>query len=275
MRIRVSHMTRYDYERPAKSVIQLLRLTPRGHEGQQVLRWRVDIDADADVRKGEDALGNITHTAFIAGPISRLTVTVEGEVETWETHGMVRGSLERFAPEVFLGETALTAPNRALKAFASGIAERAGDDALTRLHALNVAVYEEFAFDTAPTESTTTAAEAFDLKRGVCQDLTHVFITAAREMGLPARYISGHLAPPDGAVDQEAAHAWAEAYAPDLGWIGFDPTNGISPTPAYIRVAAGRDYLGAAPVRGSRQGGGRENMDVRLNVSHAAHQTQS
>ena len=98
---------------------------------------------------------------------------------------------------------------------------------------------------------------------------------AARSLGIPARYVSGHLARSDGVQEQDASHAWAEAHVPDLGWVGFDPTNGISVTDAYIRVAIGLDYLGAAPVRGSRTGGGEETLDVKLRVVHAAAQQQS
>ena len=275
MRIRLDHVTSYHYQSPAKSIIQLLRLTPRSHEGQHVVRWRVEIDADAKLNKGEDALGNLTHTIYVAGPVSHLAVSVEGEIETWETHGVVSGAVERFAPEVFLRDTPLTEADPALKAFARDVAGGVGDDVLSAMHELTAAIHEEMAFDTAPTDSATSAAQAFALKRGVCQDLSHIFIAAARALGVPARYVSGHLAREDGVVEQEAAHAWAEAYTPGLGWVGFDPTHSVSPTPAYIRLAVGLDYLGAAPVRGSRVGGGQEQMDVKLLVTHAARQTQA
>ena len=274
MRIRLAHLTAYQYQGPTKSIVQLLRLTPRSHEGQHVVRWRIDIDADARLNKGEDALGNITHTIYVNGPVSDLTVSVEGEVETWETHGVVAGAVERFAPDVYLRDTSLTEADAALKTFARDVAGTEGD-VLARLHALTSAIHREMTFDTALTDTETTGAQAFAMRRGVCQDLSHVFIAAARSLGFPARYVSGHLAREDGAAEQEAAHAWAEAYAPGLGWVGFDPTNGVSPTPAYIRVAVGLDYLGAAPVRGSRIGGGQERMDVKLRVTHAARQTQA
>ena len=275
MRIRLAHLTRYQYQGPAKSIIQILRLTPRSHEGQHVVRWRLEIDADARLNKGEDALGNLIHTIYVNGPVSELAVSVEGEIETWETHGVVAGAVERFAPEVYLRDTPLTEADAALKAFARDAAAAGGGDVLARLHALTAAIHREMAFDTAPTDAGTSAAQAFALKRGVCQDLSHVFIAAARALGVPARYVSGHLAREDGVADQEAAHAWAEAYAPGLGWVGFDPTNAVCPTPYYIRLAIGLDYLGAAPVRGSRVGGGQEQMDVKLHVSHATRQTQA
>jgi transglutaminase-like putative cysteine protease len=121
----------------------------------------------------------------------------------------------------------------------------------------------------------TTAAEAFALRRGVCQDLTHLFIAAARSLGTPARYIGGYFHRADGIIRQDAGHAWAEAYVPDLGWVAFDPANGICATDAHVRVAVGLDYLGAAPVRGTRYGGGGERLAVAVHVGQAAQQVQN
>jgi transglutaminase-like putative cysteine protease len=272
MRIRIAHETRYEYESPAKSVLQLLRLTPREHEGQHVLHWHVELDGDYRLRAGEDALGNITHLFSAVGPIKRLVARVTGEVETHDTGGVVLGAVERFPPRVFLRDTPLTEPDPALRTYAARFAG-AEDGALARLHDLLAALHQDMAFDTGATDAATSAAQAFARTRGVCQDLAHVFIVCARLMGVPARYVSGHLARDDGG-DQEAAHAWAEAYVETLGWVGFDPANCLSPTPAYVRVAIGLDYLGAAPVRGSRYGGGTEHLDVRLRVT-SSEQRQS
>jgi transglutaminase-like putative cysteine protease len=148
-------------------------------------------------------------------------------------------------------------------------------DPLGGLHRLLSSLNREVTFDTAGTESTTTAAEAFAMRRGVCQDLTHIFIAGARDLGIPARYVSGYFHRADGVTDQEAGHAWAEAKIPNLGWVGFDAANGISISDAYIRLAVGLDYLGAAPVRGSRYGGGAEKLDVQLKVENTQVQSQS
>ena len=139
----------------------------------------------------------------------------------------------------------------------------AGDDTLKLLHALLARLHDEMTFDTDPTHAATTAAEAFALKRGVCQDLTHIFIAAARSLGIPARYVGGYFHRDDGVIEQDAGHAWAEAFVPDLGWVAFDAANGICATDAHVRVAVGLDYLGAAPVRGTRYGGGGETLDGR------------
>ncbi len=268
MRVHVDYVTRYEYDTPARLIQQVLRMTPRPYDGQHVRDWRVEIDGDGRLRAGEDALGNVVHMLSLAGPVRRLMARVIGEVDTSDTGGMVHGAIERFPPAVFLRETDLTRCDAALHAFAAEVAAKGGSK-LDQLHALLGALNEQVAFDTSPTTSTTTAAEAFAMKRGVCQDLSHIFIGAARVMGMPARYVSGHLARSDGEIDQEAGHAWCETYVEDLGWVGFDAANGVCPTDAYVRVAIGLDYLGAAPVRGSRYGGGGEQLDVKLRVTPA------
>lgn len=272
MRIRISHTTTYAYSQPTRTILQVLRLSPRSHDGQHVVAWRVEADSDIRLRAGEDAFGNQVHTLSVDRPVSGLTLSVTGEVRTSETGGVVAGAVERLPPPVYLRETALTLADGPLRELAERVAATAGPDALERLHALNGAIHAEMAFEAGTTDVTGTAAEAYAQRRGVCQDLTHVFLAAARRLGIPARYVSGHLVRADGQVDQDAGHAWAEALAPSLGWVGFDPTNGISASPAHVRVAIGLDYLDAAPIRGARTGGGEETMAVKLKVAEAAAQ---
>jgi transglutaminase-like putative cysteine protease len=275
MRIRVSHETVYRYEDPPKGVIQTLRVTPRNHDGQYVVGWRIDVSTDCRLAAQEDAFGNITNTFNADGPLDRLRLLVEGEVETHDCRGMVRGTVEPFPPSLFLRTTPLTAPDAAIVSFAHEVRATGGADPLGLLHALLARTNRDMTFDADPTHAATTAAEAFALKRGVCQDLTHVFIASARELGFPARYVGGYFHRADGVVQQEAGHAWAEAYVPDLGWVAFDPANGICATDAHVRVAVGLDYLGAAPVRGTRYGGGAEILSVTVMVDQAQRQMQN
>jgi len=277
MRIRISHATNYRYDTSPTGVTQLLRLTPRNHEGQYVVDWRIDLSIDCQLHQHDDAFGNITHSFTAEGPFRDLSVAVDGVVETQDTHGLVQGAIERFPPAMFLRETPLTQPDVAIVEFAAATrgSAGAGSDRLTLLHELLRQLNREITFDTSPTQTATTAAEAFKLRRGVCQDLTHIFIATARELGVPARYIGGHFHRADGVTVQEAGHAWAEAYVENLGWVGFDPTNGISTTDAHVRVAMGLDYLGAAPVRGTRYGGGGETMQVAVQVEQARQQAQN
>src|ERR687895_2558897 len=108
MRIRVVHRTTYHYDTPATGVIQMLRLTPRNHDGQFVIDWRIDVSEDCRLDVQEDAFGNIVHAFTADGPFTTLRVCVEGEVETQATHGIVQGAVERFPPSLYLRETALT-----------------------------------------------------------------------------------------------------------------------------------------------------------------------
>ena len=166
-------------------------------------------------------------------------------------------------------------PDDAIRAFAHTAAGLMAADPLEGLHHLVQVLHREVGFDTEPTHVATTAAEAFALKRGVCQDLTHILIAAARCLGIPARYVSGYLRRADQVHEQEAGHAWAEARIPGLGWVGFDAANGISVSEGHVRLAIGLDYLGAAPIRGSRHGGGAENLTVKLNVGEPQQQSQA
>lgn len=275
MRIHVSHATTYRYDTPPTSVTQMLRLTPRNHEGQYVVYWRVDLSEDCLLHQHEDAFGNIMHSFTAEGPFNELSVAVEGEVDTHDTHSVIRGTVERFPPSLFLRETALTQPDAAIADFAENTRASVGTDMLPLLHGLMTALNREITFDTDPTHSATTAAEAFALRRGVCQDLTHIFIAAARQLGIPARYVGGHFYRVDGVTAQDAGHAWVEAHVDNLGWVGFDPTNGIGTTEAHVRVAIGLDYLGAAPVRGTRFGGAGETLKVAVHVDQAGQQAQS
>ncbi|MGI4880065.1 MAG: transglutaminase family protein, partial [Janthinobacterium lividum] len=229
MRIRIDYTTAYEYSLPAGSVVQLLRVKPRGGWDQHVNRWRVDVDADGSLRTGIDVFGNATHLFTAEALITALTMTVTGEVDTSDAHGMVRGFPEPLPPTVFLRQTALCAGSPGIVAFANGLGD---GPVLDRLHLLLEAINTRMAFDADATGTGTDAATAFAQARGVCQDYTHIFIAAARLMGIPARYVSGHFVRNDGTATQPAGHAWAEALVPDLGWVGFDPTNGISVTTA-------------------------------------------
>jgi transglutaminase-like putative cysteine protease len=274
MRLAVHYNTSYSYSEPVRRVIQLLRVTPASFDGQNVVDWRIDVDCDAKLREGRDGYGNIFHMLYVDRPITALKVFVTGRVLTEDRSGLVGGAPHELPPQVFTRSTALTEPDDGLRALAEEM-QRGPGAPLERLHRLNATIRERLRFDTESTESDTKAAQALAEGHGVCQDFAHIFSAAARLMGMPARYVSGHLFRRDGHERQEAAHAWAEAFVDGLGWVAFDPANGICPDDAYIRVAVGLDYKDAAPFAGARSGGGREELDVEVQVRQARMQAQS
>jgi transglutaminase-like putative cysteine protease len=273
MRIRIRHETTYRYLEPVKAAIQHLRLTPRNYDGQHIKSWRIDVDRDCRLIASEDAFGNVVHRFTADGPFESITVMVEGDVTTFDTAGVASGAPERFPPTLYLRQTPLTAPNPAVIDFARTAAAKKGER-LGSLHALLSAIHERMAVDLDEASVATTAADAFDRRKGVHQDFAHLFIAGARAIGAPARYVSGYYLRDDG--DQEiVGHAWAEAYVENLGWVGFDPVYRVSPSERHIRLAIALDFLSAAPIRAAHAGSVGEMTEVRLRATLTQTQSQS
>jgi transglutaminase-like putative cysteine protease len=271
MQLLIDHITRYTYTQPAAGIVQVLKLTPRGADSQQVVNWRIDMDVDGSLRPSTDAHGNACHIFYAETAVSEMTLHVTGLVITSDTAGLVSGVEEPLPPILYRRTTDLTAITPAIATLAESLR---GEDALSSCHQLMAGIRERMQFEPGITEMLTDADTALRLGRGVCQDLSQIFIAAARHLGIPARYVSGHYAAPDH-PEQEAAHAWAEAHVPDLGWVSFDPTHGVSGTEGHVRVAVGLDSRDAAPVRGSRRGGGIESLAVGVHGRQAGGQRQT
>jgi transglutaminase-like putative cysteine protease len=266
MRILIDHITRYRYTEPANNIVQLLRLTPRQADCQHVQHWRIDVDADGRLMPFTDSAGNLCHIFYADGAIDSLTLHVTGAVITQDMAGIVSGAEEPLPPAAYLRHTPLTEITPAIAAFATRF--RAADP-ITESHALMLGIKAQMQFEPGVTNSVTDADTALALGRGVCQDLAQIMIASARHLGHPARYVSGHYAAPDH-PEQEAAHAWAELWLDGLGWVAFDPTHGLSASEGHVRVAVGLDSLEAAPVRGSRRGGGAESLAVEVRGRESA-----
>ncbi len=274
MRLQVEHSTRYSYSEPQRRLVQLLRMTPADFAAQHVVDWHVDVDCDARLRTGRDGFGNITTMLYIDGPVENIDITVEGKVLTDDRSGVIEDAPETLPPEAFMRATDLSGADEAIRKFAGDIAA-AEAEPLARMHLLMSRLLNEIRFEPTLDEVERSAAAAFAANKGVCQDHAHIFCAAARAMGIPARYISGHLYRSDGAEEQAASHAWAEAHLPGIGWVGFDPANGIGPDDAYVRIACGLDYRDAAPIAGRRLGGGEESLTVDVRVTQSQSQKQN
>lgn len=260
--LRISHRTTYDYDQPVPYALQQIRLTPKSQPSQSVLHWSTTVTGGTKELTFEDCHRNtVDLISFVPGTRS-ITVISEGEVELRETHGLV-GQQGGFMPLwMFLRTTPLTRAGTGIRKVAAGVQD---ENPLARMHALMAAIAQIVTYETGASTVTFTAEDALAAGHGVCQDMAHVFVAAARVMGVPARYVSGYLMI-DGRVMQDATHAWAEAHLPEIGWVGFDPSNGISPDTRYVRVATGLDYAEAAPVSGTRFGKGAERLTVAVEV---------
>lgn len=262
MRLKIAHTTEYAYAAPVHYALQRLRLTPRSTYCQTVLNWTLGVQGASEEVRYRDQFDNDTRLVSASATDHRIVIRAEGEVETRDTAG-VSGPQTGYAPLwLFAQDTTLTEPGEGLSAFA---AATSGASDIDRLHNVMGSVRERVAYVIGSTDAMTTAEAAFGQGSGVCQDHAHIFCTVARLLGYPARYVSGYLMLND-RVDQVASHAWAEAYVDGLGWVSFDPSNGISTDERYVRLAHGRDYRDAMPVSGITFGQVDERLDVRITV---------
>lgn len=263
MLLRVEYRIVYRYRSASPSGAYELRVTPTSSAVQTVRSWGISVSGGLIQARHEDQFLNRVDLAALNGART-LEIVSEGLVETRDTAGIL-GESDGFAPLwMFERPTELTMPGDRVGAIAKSLAGRNPDDA-GAMHALSAAVREAIAYEKGHTGVGTTAEEAAAIGKGVCQDHTHAFISAARLLGMPARYVSGYmqLSGEEGAAE---THAWAEVHLPSLGWTGFDVSNGVSPDGKYVRVATGRDYSEAAPVKVILRRPGDAEMVVVLKV---------
>jgi transglutaminase-like putative cysteine protease len=270
MQLSIVHDTVYRYGQAAHMIIQALRMWPAPSAGQTIGSWQVDVDGRRLQPTCNDGFGNPVATHTIDRSIETLRLSVRGSVETRDMHGVHGDRKELLPPMFYLSSTALTESNADIDDLAKSSAGSGKD--LERLHRLNNGVRDRIDYLPYQTDAETTAVEAFAAGAGVCQDHAHVLIAAARSLGYPARYVSGYLCPVEGMA--AASHAWAEIFVSDLGWLGFDAANRQSPDERYVRIACGRDYRDAAPVRGVRLGGIAESLEVQVSIAESG-QSQS
>lgn len=264
MRLFIRHETTYRYTAPLSYTIQQLRLTPRTEPHQRVLAWQ--INSPGERHEFVDAFGNLSHMMTITSTHDKVRVVAAGSVEVTP---LDRGRLmtaESLSPLVFTVPTRLSEPDDAITAFArKHLCANAHSNSLLDLA---TAIRDTVCYQSGATIVTTPAADALRLKRGVCQDHAHLFLACCRVHGVPARYVSGYIDP--GNTDHAESHAWVDAWVEESdfrGWISIDVTHARFAGDAHCRLAIGRDYESAAPIRGVRQGGGVESLSVEVDVA--------
>lgn len=268
MQLHIRHMTRYRYQRPVKYSVQSLHLTPRRDPSQRAVTWT--ISAPGRRLEQVDAHGNIAHLLTIEQPHREIQIMVRGVVETADVEG--RQDDGPLSPLAYLAPTSLTAQSDEIKAFARE-AVAAADSSRARAEALAEAVVRAVRYKPGVSDVQDTAAVVLNNGEGVCQDHAHLYVASARAVGIPARYVSGYLYTGDSS--EAASHAWVDVWlGPETGWQSMDVTHQRPAVRTYCRLAVGRDYLDAAPVRGVRHGGGGETMEANVLVAESALQQQ-
>jgi transglutaminase-like putative cysteine protease len=285
----LSHRTTYAYAKPVLQSEHLVHITPRSGPHQTVQRHNLLIEpAPSSNITLPDYFGNQATILGIEDEHSELVIHARSTVEvrppelpmaalstSWEQvaakasrDGVLDISVLQFASASRHTRVVPEAIDYARPSLAHGrpILEAALD--------LTKRIYTDFAFDSSATDISTPVSHILQERRGVCQDFAHLALTCLRAFGLPARYVSGYLLtyPPPGMEKlqgADASHAWISLWAPEAGWVDFDPTNGIMPTNEHITLAWGRDYDDVSPISGVLLGGGRQKMTVAVDVTVA------
>jgi transglutaminase-like putative cysteine protease len=265
MQLNIRHETRYTYTTPLAYTIQQLHLTPRVEAQQHVLSWHIAMPGH--VHAYTDAYGNLSHMMTMNVPHQGLAIVAAGVVETTSPlNGRIPNG-DTVSPLIFTSSTRLTEPTPGILELAASCLPD-GQAQTKDLMCLAEHIFGAVRYQSGATAVTTSASDALELGQGVCQDHAHLFLACCHAHGIPARYVSGYIDPETS--DHAASHAWVDAWAEDRdysGWVSIDVTHARLMTDAYCRLAIGRDYDAAAPVRGVRRGGGVESMSVDVQIT--------
>ncbi len=280
----IEHVSRYLYSSPVRHCVLSLCLRPRDDAEQRLLWFDVATNPPAPLNGETDSFGNTKQVLNIHREHEALEITARSKVErrraaslpdslgadAWEQILSWKESLSYWDFTHHSDHSALTRPSPALTAFVDELGIKAGGDPLETLLRLSDTLHRSFKYVPGSTSVYSPIEHILESRQGVCQDYAHVMIDIARSWDVPSRYVSGYLYMDDQggeAAPQTATHAWVECHLPDLGWIGFDPTNRCLADERYVRVGIGRDFQDVAPVRGVFVGGGESRLEVDVRVS--------
>lgn len=285
----IEHLTHYRYSSPIQENIMEVRMQPRTEGPQHCSDFKLTITPPAQALSFQDYLGNLVHHFNIPGQHIQLTVKAKAEVEVQPPPALPESlpqtawaALERLVDQPDFWD--MCQPSRfaqttpLLTKLAKDFNLNRRIDPLRLLRRLNQAMYETFAYTPDSTGVDSSIDQALTARQGVCQDFSHIMIALTRQMGIPSRYVSGYLYHLKEAGDrsaEDASHAWVEAYLPELGWVGFDPTNNLIAAERHIRVAVGRDYADVPPSRGIFKGEAEAELTVAVRIALASAPTKT
>ena len=271
----IEHVSRYRYTSPVRNCVMSLCLKPRDDSGQRLLHFEIVATPPAPLNGETDCFGNTKHVLNVHREHEALEITARSTVETapatslpgslgacaWEE---ISSWARSFAHWDFTHASAFARPSPALAHFVDRLGISQGEDPLESLLRLADTLHHSFEYVPGSTSAVSPIEHILESGRGVCQDYAHVMIAIARSWGVPARYVSGyvHVSEAGEQAPGSATHAWVECLLPDLGWVGFDPTNRGLPDERHVRIGVGRDYRDVAPTRGVLTGGAESSLEV-------------
>ncbi len=285
-RLRVRHTTNYRYDHPIERSIHHLHLHPMDDWKQTVLDYHLSISPAAQVIDYDDVFGNWATRFELNEPYTELTITADSFVELLDTDSFAfanlpirpqfplmwmpsqRTMLHPYLVPVELPDTEL----QDIFEYAMSFVRRNNGDLMETLFGINLALFHDFEYSPGTTHGSTTPYEVMHRRKGVCQDFANLFITMARLLGIPARYVCGYIYTGNSGrtrATSDATHAWVQLYIPNIGWKAFDPTNGVLPRTDHIRVAYGRYFRDTSPTAGALYTDAAETMTIDVEVTES------
>lgn len=263
MRVSIDWESTYRYSVPVRLLHTELRVLPANGFGQRLREGTITLTPTATPSPLRDMLGNTYHHVDFLEEIDHFSVAIHALVNTAPPTADGTNATDAVSPllrHLYLSATERAPHDPAIVAIADD-ADVTAADPLAAGWALCQLISERFVFEVGSTNVATTARDL----RGVCQDFSHLMLAALRARGIPARYVSGYLAPHEGAESSQASHAWVQIHANDR-WYGFDPANNASQDERYVVTAVGRDYDDVPPIRGTFAGVATEEWHTTLRV---------
>lgn len=271
MLIGIEHTTELSYSGLISETVMELRMAPRQEAIQQRLSFDLAVGPTCQIRSYFDWLGNTVHAFSVNGLHKSVKIVASSVVQTSHRHPKTHGAVDQW-PMVGLPDYTLLdflkledpiGDCEALNQIAKEVKPREQAPLLDVAHAVMKFISDEFQYEKGVTGVSTTVEEVLNYRRGVCQDFAQVMVGILRKLGIPARYVSGFIhAGQRGYRGSAQTHAWAEAYFPSIGWIGFDPTNNCIAGENFVKMAVGGNYRDVPPHKGVYRGSARETMSV-------------
>lgn len=262
MRLKIQHITTFNYDQPISEAYTEMCLRPQDGFGQHCLSFSLTTEPHDERLTYVDRFGNDVSHFDVIQPHEKLVVSARSEVLTPDSFIQSAVNLSPLDEFDFLMHTDYAPLTADILNFAAS-QEVPGNPKETAL-ALMSHVYATLQYEKGVTDVRTTAEQALVLQRGVCQDFSHLMLAACRTLKIPARYVSGYLYSEN---PDTASHAWVDVCIPGEGWISLDPTHNCEQTGEYVRVAVGRDYADVPPTRGIFVGNAKETMQVKVTVT--------
>ncbi len=278
----IRHLTKFLYSNPVSESMMETRMHPRSDQNQRCLTFHLSVSPRCRVFSYRDHLANQVHHFDIPGQHGQLVIVAESLVDMQPSIDIP----SFLAPDAWAELDAMVAqgdywemlfpsefakPTKMLDELAERFDVRRRDDPLMVLHQLNQQIFDYFDYKPQSTKVDSPIDVALSSRKGVCQDFAHIMITLVRsKLNIPCRYVSGYLYHGDAHKDRSvnsATHAWIEALVPQLGWVGFDPTNLLVAGDRHIRTAIGRDYDDVPPTHGMFRGRASSDLTVAVRVT--------